>query len=169
VKWLLCRPNHLRIYPSKRYAESTSGKSCEAASLLSGKKAPSSVPAKAGVSDLEKLGFINLLTDPRFNKEANNRANKAIEDSQVQKKIPLAEIRGPADAPKGSVLVYKKNFTRGKRCTTNTYGHIEIKADDLENGGYLSDFKNTVQISQQLYKLEGDCYTLIGVMIKPGG
>ncbi len=87
--------------------------------------------AKNAVRDLKEQGYINMMEDPRY---------KGL-------------IKNPDDAPKGAVLVYRN--------TRNAHhpGHVEIKTDWGDNGGYVAEVyrKN----NQPLINRE-----LIGVMIE---
>lgn len=87
--------------------------------------------ARYGIADLKRRGFTNMMADPRY------------------KNL----IKSPADAPKGAILVYRN--TRDAKHA----GHIEIKTDWGNKGGYVSDFYRG--INQTLHNRE-----LIGVMIK---
>lgn len=90
--------------------------------------------AKAAVDELKAQSFVNLLDERKYRDL----------------------IQRPGDAPKGAVLVYEHQTKK------NHAGHIEIKTDWGDNGGYVSDFL-------RLDHDEMSGRVLIGVMIRLGG
>ena len=73
-----------------------------------------------------------------------------------------SKIKGPADAPKGSVLVYSSGV-HCRHSKVKDCGHIEIKMSEPGNPGYISDYYS----AQPITKFSK--YKLVGVMIKPLG
>lgn len=153
VKWLICKPSQVTGTYNKRSPSVTGTGECEPNSIMYGLSAPSGRLAKGAINDLTvglRAGpFTNLLDDPQFG----------------------SKIKGPADAPKGSILVYDKKLdSKGKPlryCTASTAGHIEIRTEDPPKGGYVSDYQSRFPISIFPQKREDECYKLIGVMIAP--
>ncbi len=92
---------------------------------------PPGAKAIDGIQDLKTQGWTNLMDSPKY------------------KNL----IKDPDDAPKGAILVYRN--TRNSRHP----GHIEIKTDNGDKGGYVSDFYRDTDTS--LVNRE-----LVGVMIK---
>lgn len=98
-------------------------------------------PRGSAKRSLEELGFVDLLSKPRYNDM----------------------IKNPSDAPKGAVLIYSGPWGENP-------GHIEIKTDWGKNGTYVSDFQAPKSVTQNpLGGRAGSGFKLIGVMVKPGG
>lgn len=92
---------------------------------------PTGRKAIDGIKDLKAEGWSNMMDNPKY---------KGL-------------IKGPDDAPKGTILVYRDTNNKSRP------GHIEIKTDHGEKGGYVSDFFRGTDTNLRAREL-------VGVMIK---
>lgn len=155
VKYAACRPSARPGEQYEKYRSSRGGRRtqwpspvgdqrCERGSLFgTGVTSPPVVHAKNMGNHLDgaPYNFVNMLRVPKYK----------------------ARIRGPDDAPKGAILVYKKR--RKPACDNSASGHIEIRGGD-GYPGYMSDYRRDIPVSRQPRKMKSRCYELTGVYVR---
>ena len=155
VKYAACRPSARPGDQYEKYRSSRGGRRtqwpspvgdqpCERDSLFgAGVSSPPVVHAKNMGNHLDgaPYNFVNMLRVEKYK----------------------ARIRGPADAPKGAILVYKKR--RNRVCDNSASGHIEIRGGE-EYPGYMSDYRRDIPVSRQPKKMKSRCYELTGVYVR---